>query len=130
MKEQFVTYEIAKMLKEKSFNEYCFSAYRNTDGEKSLMGLSKWKNGEVYDNHEGFAAAPIWQQVEEWLRKKHNIYIYIERDGGWWIVNIKDLSKEEEEGTLDIKLKNEYSNCFNDLFKAKEITIKYVLTII
>ncbi len=77
MKEQFVSYKIALALKEKGFEEYCFSAYRNTDGEESLLSLSKWRNGEPYDNHPEWCAAPLWQQVVDWFIEKYNLSIEV-----------------------------------------------------
>ena len=75
LQKQFVPYDLAMRLKVLGFNEKCFSAYRNTDGEKSLIGLDVWENGAAYDNHEGFCAAPLWQQAIDWLAEKHEIDI-------------------------------------------------------
>jgi len=77
MKNLFADYKTSKILKELGFDEICFSAYRNTDGEESLMGLSNWTNsGNGYYNiHAGYCAAPLWQQVKEWLWEKHKIKI-------------------------------------------------------
>ena len=77
MGDLFVTYSIAKKLKALGFNASCFSAYRNTDGEKQLMGVSKWTNTGTENTHEGYCAAPIYQQVVEWLRWKYGIFVAV-----------------------------------------------------
>lgn len=75
MNHLFVPYELAAKLKEKGFDEECFKAYRNSDGEEYLMSLGIWRNGSPHDNHPEFAAAPLYQQVVEWLRVVHGINI-------------------------------------------------------
>lgn len=79
MRKEFVTYKIAHGLKELGFDMVCFSAYRNTDEEEYLMGLSDWKNGEDYDNHSGFCAAPLWQQAIDWLELNHGLIVEVNK---------------------------------------------------
>lgn len=73
MKHLFVPYEIALRLKELGFDEPCLSAYRNADGEQSLMQLSKWTNSGEENTHDGYCAAPLYQQVVDWLRDEHKL---------------------------------------------------------
>jgi hypothetical protein len=47
-----------------------------------------------------------------------------------WIVRIKDLSREDEEGVIDIEMKNVFSHCFDEMSKARQVAIEYVLTLI
>lgn len=72
MKEQFVTYEIAKLLKEKGFNEYCLAYYEI--GKNTIQYVREtenpWKNSNI-DNW--MFVAPLWQQVIYWLEEKHKI---------------------------------------------------------
>lgn len=131
MKEQFVPYEIALKLKEKGFDWHCLAVYMN--GEFQIprgFGMAIVTKEHV-DVLKGKAIlAPLWQQVIDWFLIEHEIYIYIARDGGWWIVNIKDLSREEDEGAIDIELKGHFSNCFDELPKAKQAAIEHALTLI
>jgi len=75
MKEQFVTYEIATELKELGFNEPCFGRFV---GESTFIldngELSQEQNTTTYA-----PLAPLWQQVIDWLREKHNIHIIIDK---------------------------------------------------
>ena len=68
MEKQFVTYEIALKLKKLDFNDKCFGLY---------------KNGVFYRDYETFQwndfsnciKVPLWQQVIDWFREKHDIHI-------------------------------------------------------
>jgi len=69
MRGEFVTYGIAKKLKEIGFNELCIGRYTLA---KQLRFPESWKNSEVMG-----CAAPLWQQAEKWLRKKMRRVIII-----------------------------------------------------
>jgi len=66
--EDYVSFEIAKLLKEKGFDEYC--GYYSSDGEY-------W--GYCVYNHKGkdYISAPTLQMAMKWLRKVHNIHIAV-----------------------------------------------------
>ena len=70
MKEQFCNYEIANILKEKGFNEPCFGYYQNN--ELIINALSNY----ILDKYKLGIAAPLWQQVIDWFREKHNLRIF------------------------------------------------------
>jgi len=76
----FVTYNVANKLKKLGFNAPCFSAYRNTDGEKELMGISKWVNYGWENTHDGYCAAPTYLQVVDWLVWKYGIFVSVHYD--------------------------------------------------
>lgn len=68
----FVTYEIALKLKEKGFNEQCL-AFFNGVGDDMLQPIDTdfinfREIGEC-------VAAPLWEQVINWLRISHNMRI-------------------------------------------------------
>ena len=74
MKEQFVTYEVAWVLREKGFDEECammfvdkkpeiwYDDYR--DDPVTNIRNSTWGDSR-------FVAAPLWQQVIDWLFFTH-----------------------------------------------------------
>lgn len=70
--EDYVSFEIAKLLKDKGFNEECFALY-NPDGMliQSGIRLNNIQVGRV----EGSYSAPTLQMAMKWLRIKHNIHI-------------------------------------------------------
>ena len=77
MKEQFVTYEIALKLKELRFDECCLAVYF-----KNKFQLVKGFNINNVDLHMAnemdAILAPLWQQVIDWLKEKHGIFVFID----------------------------------------------------
>lgn len=67
--EDYVSFEIAKLLKEKGFDEYTSMVY-NQNG--SFM-----PNGAIEDTYQTFYSAPTLQMVMKWLREVHNINISV-----------------------------------------------------
>lgn len=89
--EDFVTYEIAKKLKEKGFEEECLSYYTSeytdynnmvilTDDKYLDMAEIDYNEHLVCHNKENdnnFIDRPIISQVLEWLRKVHNLHFEV-----------------------------------------------------
>lgn len=75
--EDYVSYEIAVLLKEKGFDEYCIKNYWS---DKELHNwkweLSYNKNSDANRNTRRYAA-PTLQMALKWLREVHNWYIDI-----------------------------------------------------
>lgn len=70
--EDYVSFETAKLLKEKGFNEPCLMCY-NSDKKIDNYGLYRsYKNSDVFA-----LTAPTLQMAMKWLRKKHNLHIII-----------------------------------------------------
>lgn len=69
--EDYVSFKVAKLLKEKGFNEPCLKQYYN-NGELSDVSIEAKYNTIVNQ-----VSAPTIQMVMEWLRKVHNIHIAI-----------------------------------------------------
>jgi hypothetical protein len=99
--EDYVSFEIAKLLKEKGFNEYC-RAIRSTSsiGAKGLFYTkSEIKNTEEKKTLGAAIACPTLQMAMKWLREVHNFHIWVEpnhdKEGlynahvkvGWWSNN-------------------------------------------
>ena len=72
--EDYISYETAKLLKEKGFDEFCYYYYM----ENGRLKLTNW------DKEHNFCPSPTVQMVVKWLREKHNLAIatYLTR-GGW-----------------------------------------------
>lgn len=70
--EDYVSFETAKLLKEKGFDEPCWSWYHN--GNNTHTGASRYCNSELekYD----FSKATL-AHVMKWLREVHNIDVSI-----------------------------------------------------
>lgn len=90
IKEAFVSFEVAKLLKEKGFNEKCRGGYHCEfdDNDHPIVMLEEW-TAQPYNNDfvdEGFlCSAPTHQLVTAWLREKHNICItiYPDKENGY-----------------------------------------------
>lgn len=71
MDKQFVNLNIAKKLKSIGFDEFCLAYFEYT--YVSNISLKGWQNSKL-----GYAvAAPLWQQVIEWLKDKYGIVLDI-----------------------------------------------------
>jgi hypothetical protein len=81
--EDFVPYELAVKLKEKGFNEDCYTVY-NTATMRIERSLTTWKD------YKGVILAPTISQVLKWLREE-NIHLYIDIDNEGWFFEIKCL---------------------------------------
>ena len=72
IKEAYCSYEIAKLLKEKEFDEYCDNYYDQSSDEPQQLTLD-----EMYYSYDEFIKAPTHQMACAWLREIHNIFIEI-----------------------------------------------------
>lgn len=74
VEEQYVTFETAKMAKEKGFNESCKCFY-----EKVLDKVIKWEcNGGIISTLRDEFLCPTQSLLARWLREKYNLYIEID----------------------------------------------------
>lgn len=82
MKKQFVTYEIALKLKELGFDEECFGYYSKQHDDSYFLCIYQQEDEYSKERLE----APLWQQVIDWFREKHDIIINIfyEKDVLGW----------------------------------------------
>jgi len=99
MNNQFVTYEIALKLKELGFKEPCFKAYFKytlSSSDCTLIQLLSplveiYGENYLFNNNDDIfidksisgdgdgakCTAPLWQQVIDYFREKHNLIIYV-----------------------------------------------------
>lgn len=102
----FVTFEIAKKLKEKGFREECFAHYPicGEDYEEynciedDRCGISLFDLCRCYNNEDSrLIDAPTISQVLKWLREKYSIHIstkpYSCEDGLLWPYEIRKFNK-------------------------------------
>ena len=80
MNEQYVSFEVSKLLKENGFDWFTYSYYTKDDvDEKPYFGMENlcpdnW-NGEVDEVNDLWFSAPTQQMSCRWLRETHNIHI-------------------------------------------------------
>ena len=84
---EFISFELAKKLKEKGFKmEYPFAMYNELGVFHPLyssVGIDE--SYEYYNFNEHDVIAPTISQVLKWLREEKNIHIIVEiSDSGWY----------------------------------------------
>lgn len=117
-----VSYEVAKLAKEKGFDKVTLCAYCNKELESSIefTGSIFFEPIDIENAEEnGYECylAPTQDQLLRWLREKYNVHIYTQRiEYEWglgWIVcynsgiNVfKEISFHNYEEALEAGLKN------------------------
>ena len=114
IQEAYCSKEVSKLLKEKGFNEFCYTYYDNTDNSIKRFNKGLYFNntsypwGVSYDINDvkKYIIAPTHQMAMRWLREEHNIKIMIRPyvDGtysyeilnGFWYVNFDSYEEAVE----------------------------------
>lgn len=117
--EDYVSFETAKLLKEKGFNEPTYAYY--------LPNASFYLSPREIDNKnlyaQGCVSAPTLQMAMKWLREVHKIAINIgwgevfEENYQWWCIILNQNNGE-------ILRENEYHKTYEE---ACETAIRYCL---
>ena len=75
MKEQLISFETAKLAKEKGFDEKCLFFYTGDSKELKQINLKGISNSDTIS----FCSAPTQSLLSKWLREKHGIDILVQR---------------------------------------------------
>ena len=121
IKEVYCSYEVAKLLKEKGFDESCYQKY-DSDGELSFNHVGYINSEKPCDDF--YALAPTHQMVMAWLREVHNIFIEISTSidlNGKYHFSYTILDKECK------YLRRGYTDFDWDYEDAVEYALKYIL---
>lgn len=135
MQKQFVTYETALKLKELGFDEPCFGWF-NEDGK--LLQLPNvnvfWNcNNQIHYNCKlttlfkksrmlNMCTAPLYQQVTDWFREKHNIHISIPNYYDGWSIDIRGFKQN-----INLEYHSEPGICLENYYEAREQAILKVI---
>lgn len=132
IKERYVNLEVAKLLRDKGFNESCYTFYNVIDDEICYFDEGI-KNTELYNNIEN-AVAPTQQMACDWVEATFNIAIDV------WVgiigygLSISYALKDPNIASNDINHKDEMPCGDNSdgNWSSKELAyneaLKYVLT--
>ena len=130
IREAYCSYEVAKLLKEKGFNEKCRGGYHSEfdDNGNPIVMFEEWMT-QPYNNDfvdEGFlCSAPTHQMALAWLREVHKLHITILWDCGACIgknsfcYHIDRIDNYEDKGYNKIG--------FDSYKEAVEAALKYCL---
>jgi len=135
-----VSFEIAKLLKEKDFDERCNHGYWFNKKNPTLLNNATYANSQhqIYDGRRILALAPTIADVVMWLHEKHGIWIsvFFVLQHKAWDYSYTNINWTEEENSKE--LKQELDNIINNLFRptvkknspteAYLEAIKYTLT--
>lgn len=73
MENLFIPYKLAVIAKEKGFDEQCFGYFRKGElqffDKRNIVG----SNQDLYKSD--YIKAPMYQQLVDWFREKHNLYL-------------------------------------------------------
>ena len=118
MQKQFVTYETALKLKEIGFDEPCLGRFV---GENTFIldsgELSQKQNTTTYA-----PLSPLWQQVIDWFREKHNIHISIPNYYDGWSIDIRGFKQN-----INLEYHSEPGICLENYYEAREQAILKVI---
>ena len=116
--EDYVSFEVAKLLKEKGFNTPCMGRYSVRSKEFHLDCTRMCNNGGLFD-----CAAPSHQMTKKWLREVHKIFIEVYAERAY---NYNDIifNLEIWDRNLNLIWKD---GSFTTYEQACEAAIKYCL---
>lgn len=129
--EDYVSHEVAKLLKEKGFDFCCEFQYINcSSGYPFLTDIRDdagcyYKNSEIGQDE---YSAPTIQMAMKWLREVHNLFIFIStwlrhKDGTvQYYYEIRNLNDKDFETISSCTIKE-----FDSYEKTCEAAIKYCL---
>lgn len=79
--EDYVSFEIAKLLKEKGFDEPCECLYDTENNDVSIVnGWMNTSNSELEEREFVCYSAPTLQMAMKWLRETHNVLVIPDYD--------------------------------------------------
>ena len=79
IKEDFCSFDVAKLLKEKGFDETCYACYEYFSSNITMY--SGWPfeyKGEVVNNSNDRIKCPTHQMAMKWLREVHQLHISVD----------------------------------------------------
>jgi len=123
--EDYVSFETAKLLKEKGFDESCYQKY-DSDEELSFNHVGYINSEKPCEDF--YALAPTLQMAMKWLREVHDIYIdisiyVITKNTLKYNINVYYKKHKNDSMYLGIHLTKEYTK----YEKACETAVLYCL---
>lgn len=132
IKEDYVSFEVAKILKEKGFDEYCGTSYTTDDGYPfRVMGTTySLEHNSDYDQYH--YSMPTLSFAMKWLREVHKIHINIDihwlhfaNQNGWMYVIEKILDNGID--YIDSKGDENDKSFYSTYEEAVEAALLYAL---
>lgn len=121
MSDKLVTYEVAKLAKEKGFDGRSFYVYNN---EKILLGVKG-----VVNWHKVEFIAPTQSLLQRWLREEKGVAICVDIFDDGWFFDISTFQKQDT-GVYEVDIPYKSSNVspvYDTYELALENALKYSL---
>ncbi len=100
----FVSLEVAKLLKEKGFDEPCECFYISCDSSETLLREYFQNDGNWNEVDNGKVSAPSLYQVNRWLMNTRNMFVDVFREEcGWGYMLVKADKGKEIDGVSGYK---------------------------
>ena len=138
MKEQLVTFDTAKLAKEKGFDIDCYHAYDKDNkliectsstltGKVVKFSASLIRTLSFYDKPIECHLAPTQSLLQKWLREKHNIEVtcYKDKDGQYSVSRGKSYSLDNTLSGITGKI-NTFKTYKDALEKGLEEALKLI----
>jgi hypothetical protein len=104
MKEQLITFETAKLAKEKGFDEICKGFYYAGHYETWKEGEETNNSSEIFDSNS--CTAPTQGLLQKWLREIYDIHINIRHEDYFHLSKYKYFHYDISQGSLTDVTKN------------------------
>lgn len=130
--EDYVSFKIAKLLKEKGFDQFCkvwYSEFTSQFGGEKYTSIEFDSHNRFEDNYKFICYAPTLQMAMKWIRDKYKILISPYALSLGWYFEIFDLANTDISGSkplhkVGIPSKEEVLDSYE---KACEAAIKLTL---
>jgi hypothetical protein len=124
--EDYVSFETAKLLKEKGFDEKCLHYYEDNRHRDEGIKFSDWCNIEYSNSEIGRRfTCPTLQMAMKWLREVHGLFISIGNDDLNWCWQILDINHRDE--NFDPKVMSDSYGCNDSYEEAVSNGLVYCL---
>lgn len=122
MEDQLITFETAKLAKEKGFDELLEQkkhVYKLDSKEIDIHVKSNQVNNWNDPSYIGICSAPTQSLLQKWLREKHDIHIEIQADfSSWgdeesfifWTSYLMKIDKEARSEGFALEIEGSHSN--------------------
>ena len=123
--EDYCSFEVAKLLKEKGFDELCVFKY-SSEGVRMKAGVAidEWQNSELDDDE---YSCPSHAMAMKWLREVHKVLIVIDAyHADHWEGYIDSFEISIYSHASTIIVPNEIAH-YTDYEEAVEAALKYSL---
>ena len=123
--EDYVSFETAKLLKEKGFNEKCWGLYESLfdDDDNPKVSWGRWiesAHTNFFEDEFFICSAPTLQMAMKWLREVHKLFIEIKMSKNTFLWGHRVSISNGITSYL-------HANTFNKYEEACEAAIKYCL---